>query len=93
MENKDKKEKFISVPELAKMLGVSRIAVFNRIRKGQISAQKVGRIYAISTDEATSIMNGQKSNILTDEKKNEIEEAVEKVVNEYGETLKLLGKE
>ena len=33
------------------------------------------------------------ASILTEEKKMEIKNAVEKVVKEYGETLKLLGKE
>lgn len=91
MENKAKKA--ISVPELAKILGISRVAVFNKIKKGQIPAHKIGRIYAISMEDVSDLVDGGKSNILTQEKKEEIKEAVAKVVNEYGETLKLLGKE
>lgn len=93
MENKDKKAKYVSVAELAKMLGISRIAVFNRIKKGLIPAEKVGRFYIISMEDVLDIINGSASGALTDEKKNEIKKAVEKVVREYGETLKLLGKE
>lgn len=93
MENKDKKAIFISVAELAKILGVSRIAVFNKIKKGQIPAHKIGRSYAISMEDVSDIVHGKKQNILTEDKKEEIKKAVEKVVKEYGNTLKLLGKE
>ncbi|HBO17500.1 MAG: hypothetical protein A2566_03725 [Candidatus Zambryskibacteria bacterium RIFOXYD1_FULL_40_13] len=93
MENKGKKAIYISVQELAKMLGISRIAVFNKIKKGQIPAEKIGRSYAISMEHVTEIVGGLDSGILTEEKKSEIKKAVEKVVQEYGDTLKLLGKE
>ena len=93
MENKDKKAAYVSVPELAKMLGISRIAVFHKIKKGQIPAHKVGRMYAVSMEDASELVGGNKLHVLTEEKKEEINEAVEKVVKEYGETLKLLGKE
>lgn len=93
MENKDKKAKYVSVAELAKMLGISRIAVFNRIKKGLIPAEKIGRFYVVSMEDVLDIINGSASGVLTDEKKDEIKKAVEKVVREYGETLKLLGKE
>jgi len=93
MENKGKKTKYISVAELAKMLGISRIAVFNKIKKGQIPAEKIGRSYAISMEHVNEIISGPSVGVLTDDKKEEIKKAVEKVVREYGETLKLLGKE
>lgn len=89
MENKDKKAIYISVAELAKILGVSRIAAFNKIKKGQIPAVKIGRSYAISMKDVENIVNG----LLTENDKTEIKIAVEKVVKEYGDTLKLLGKE
>lgn len=93
MENKGKKAIFVSVAELAKMLGISRIAVFNKIKKGQIPAEKIGRSYAISMEHVNEIISGSNSGILTEEKKEDIRKAVEKVVKEYGETLKLLGRE
>lgn len=93
MENKGKKAIFVSVAELAKMLGISRIAVFNKIKKGQIPAEKIGHSYAISMEDVSYIIHGNEITALTEDKKNEIKEAVEKVVKEYGETLKLLGKE
>ena len=75
MENKDKKAIYISVIELAKMLGISRIAVFNRIKKGQIPAEKIGRSYIILMEDVFNIVNGSKTDILTKESKIEIEKA------------------
>jgi len=37
-----KQEKYITIPELAKILGVSRIAIYNRVKKGEIPATKAG---------------------------------------------------
>jgi len=82
--------KYISVQELATRMGISRIAVFKKIKNGEIPAEKIGRSYAISINDVSDLMS---SNTLSDTKKEEIEEAVERVVKEYGDTLKLLGKE
>lgn len=90
MENK---RKYISVTELAKMFGISRIAVFKRIKKGQIPAEKIGRSYAISMDDVNEIIQETNLKTLTEERKEIIKKAVEKTVKEYGETLRLLGKE
>lgn len=92
MDNKGEKAIYISVAELAKMLGISRVAVFNKIKKGQIPAQKIGRSYAISMEDVSNLVNSGPA-ILTENQKSEINKAVERVVREYGETLKLLGKE
>ncbi|MEK7636262.1 MAG: helix-turn-helix domain-containing protein [Patescibacteria group bacterium] len=93
MENKAKKAVYTSITELAKMLGISRVAVFKRIKKGQIPAERIGRSYAISMEYVTDLIHNGHSKILTEDKKAEIKRAVEKVVKEYGETLRLLGKE
>ncbi|MEK7151942.1 MAG: helix-turn-helix domain-containing protein [Patescibacteria group bacterium] len=93
MENTGKKAIYISVAELAEMLGISRVAVFKKIKKGQIPAEKIGRSYAISMEHVSELVSDVSSPVLTDEKKEEIKKAVEKVVKEYGETLRLLGKE
>lgn len=90
--NKDKKAKYVSVAELAKMLGISRVAVFKRIKKGQIPAERIGHSYAISVDFVSSIIH-DKNKQLTEENKNDIEKTVKKVIREYGETLKRLGRE
>lgn len=85
--------KYISVAELAKIFGISRIAVFKRIKKGQIPAEKIGRSYAIPMDYVNEIIQGTSVKSLTEEQKEIIKKAVEKIVKEYGETLRLLGKE
>jgi len=93
MENKGKKDKYLSVTELAKMLGISRVAVLKKIKKGQIEAEKIGNVYAISLEHVSDIVQNIDSGILTEEKRKEIDRSVEKTVKEYGETLRLLGKE
>ena len=92
MEEKENKL-YVSVAELAKILGISRVAVFKRIKNGKIPAEKIGRNYIISMKYVNTIIGDISPRILTDEQKNEIGKYVDKVIAEYGETLKLLGKE
>lgn len=92
MKNKEKKS-FFSVAELAKLLGISRIAVFKRIQKKQIPAEKIGRSYIISADDVNDLLQGADLRVLTEDQKDVIKNAVHKTVKEYGETLRLLGKE
>ena len=82
------KEQF-STSETAKILGISRIAVFKKIKAGRIKAKKIGRNFVIERKELAQVL-GQ---ILSKNKKEAIETAVKKTIKEYGETLKLLGKE
>jgi excisionase family DNA binding protein len=79
----------LSTGELAKILGISRIAVFKKIKKGQIKATKVGRNYVISPQEIGSILGTS----LSESDKISVDTVVKKTVNEYGETLRLLGQE
>lgn len=83
------KEKYLTIPELAKLLGVSRIAIYNRVKKGQIPATKIGRTYII-TDQTIANILGKG---VTRGGKKRIDAAVRKTVREYGEVLKQLGKE
>ncbi|OGX16066.1 MAG: hypothetical protein A2166_05505 [Omnitrophica WOR_2 bacterium RBG_13_41_10] len=85
MENKE----LITTAELAKILGISRIAVFKRIKRGQIKAIRVGRNFVIPRDSLPEVL-GQ---VLSKKNKREIETAVKKTVREYGQTLRLLGNE
>lgn len=82
-------KKLLSTAELAKILGISRIAVFKKIKEGKIRAEKVGRNFVISQADLAEILG----KVLGNSNKQEIDEAVKKTVREYGETLKLLGKE
>jgi len=87
MKNDDKK--FYSVLEVAKMLQISRVAVFKKIRAGKIKAHKVGRSFIISHQSLMEAMGHS----LYRENKADIDKAVKRAVREYGETFKLLGKE
>lgn len=82
-------EKYITIPELAKLLGLSRIAIYNRVKKGQIPATKIGRTYVITDKTVTNILGKE----VTPKGKKEIDAAVRKTVREYGGVLKRLGKE
>lgn len=81
--------KYLTVPELAKVLGVSRIAVYNRVKKGEIPATKIGKTYVITDRTIANILGKE----VTKEGKDRIDAAVRKTVQEYGEVLKQLGKE
>ncbi len=81
-----KNKKFLSTIELAKILGISRIAVYKKIKNNEIKAIKVGRNFVIDKKDLGNILGKE----LTEKEKKEIEKAVKKVVEEYRETLKLL---
>ena len=81
-------EKYLTIPELAKLLGVSRIAVYRRVKKGQIPATKIGRTYVITDRTIATILGKQ----VTDKGKALIEDAVRRTVREYGEVLKLMAR-
>lgn len=80
---------YLSTAELAKLLGVSRIAVFKKIQSGKIKGFKIGRNYVIPVEEFMSAVG----TFISQDKKDEIKKIVKKAVTEYGEALKLLGRE
>ncbi|UCF79225.1 MAG: helix-turn-helix domain-containing protein [Candidatus Eiseniibacteriota bacterium] len=82
-------EKYITIPELAELLGVSRIAIYRRVKKGQIPAVKIGRTYAI-TDRTIIDILGKR---ISAKGRKRIDAAVRRTVREYGEVLKKLGRE
>ena len=83
-----KKKEYISIPELAKILGVSRISVYKRVKKGDINAVRIGRNFAIPKKYLLNILGKS----LSDADKKEIDQAIKKTVKDYGEVLKLLGR-
>lgn len=83
------KREYITLPELAKILGITRIAVYKKVKKGQLPAQKIGKMYVIPKKYIDEILG----NALSEGDKKEIDSAVKKTVKDYGEVLKLLGKE
>lgn len=84
-----KKFEYITIPQLAQKMGVSRIAVYKWVKSGKITAFKIGRTYAIPQD-AVSVTQDE---VLNDTQKKIVDDAVTKTVKEYGETLRLLGRE
>jgi excisionase family DNA binding protein len=84
-----KKSEYVTIPQLARILGLSRIAVYKKVRKGQIKAVRIGRNYAIPQKYVVNILGES----LSKEDKRQIDSAVKKTVKEYGEVLRLLGKE
>ncbi|MCX5801501.1 MAG: helix-turn-helix domain-containing protein [Candidatus Eisenbacteria bacterium] len=83
------KEKYFTIPELAKLIGVSRIAIYNRVRKGQIRAMKIGKTYVITDRTLTDVLGKKTSG----KGKKRIDAAVRRTVLEYGEVLKNLSRE
>jgi len=83
------KEEYITLAELAKLLGVSRVTVFRKVKAGEIKAVKIGRNFAIPKKHLLGILGKS----LGEGDKKEIDRAVKKTVKEYGEVLKLLGRE
>lgn len=88
MAEKNFEKDYISVSQAAQLTGMSRVAVFKKIKKGEIRATKVGRAYVVDKKSLGSIYQD-----LTTAQERKIEKAVERVVKEYGATLKKLGKE
>lgn len=83
------KKGFFSTTEVAKILGISRVAIFKKIKAGHIKAKKIGRVFVINKKDLPEILG----EVLPKSKKRQIEAAVTKTVKEYGETLRLLGQE
>lgn len=84
-----KESKYLTIPQLAEILGISRIAVYKKVKKGQIEAIRIGRNYAIPKEYIYEILG----KTLSEKTKRKIEKAVKKTVRDYGEVLKLLGNE
>ncbi|MBN1509718.1 MAG: helix-turn-helix domain-containing protein [Sedimentisphaerales bacterium] len=79
----------MTIPQLARELGVSRVSVWNRVKSGKITAHKVGAQYVIRAKDANVALGRS----LTDEQRRRIHYAVDRVVKEYGSVLKQLSHE
>jgi len=83
------KNDFYTIPQVAALLGISRIAVYKKVKNGVIPARRVGRTYLIPAGSLRSVL-GKK---LDQKGKHQIAAAVRKTVKEYGEVLRMLGSE
>lgn len=82
-------KEYITIPKLAKLLGLSRIAVYKKVKNGEIKAIKIGRIYAIPKEYVSGILGRE----VSEKARKEIDKAIQKTLREYGDTLKQLGGE
>lgn len=89
IEKHHKNNEYLSMSGAASLLGMSRISLYNKIKKGEIQSIKIGRIHVIPKYALDEITGG----ILTQKRKIVIKRAVKKVVKEYGELLRKLGNE
>jgi excisionase family DNA binding protein len=80
---------FYTTADIAKLLGISRIAVFKQIKSGKIKAEKVGRNFVILAKDLPVQLQTQ----LSVKTKEDIAHAVSKAVLDYGYTLQKLGQE
>ena len=82
-------KKYITIPELAKLLGVSRGAIYKRVKKGEIPSIRPGREYLICDPDVQRILGKRMSK----KDKDQVERAIRRTVDEYGDVLKWLSKE
>jgi excisionase family DNA binding protein len=83
------KKELLSTAEVAKILGISRIAVYKKIIGKEIPAQRVGRGFVVRREDILEIAG----HILGEERKKAIERSVAKTLSDYGDTIRKLGKE
>jgi excisionase family DNA binding protein len=89
MNKKTQEKAFFSTTEVAKVLNLSSVAVFKKIKNGQLKAQKIGRNYVIAKEDLEALIGSA----LSSEQKDEIESVVKKAVKQYKVTFRRLGKE
>ena len=81
-------KKYLSIPQAAKKLGISRIALYKQVKKGTIKAIRIGRNYFIQENK---IMRSSRALGLNEKK--QIERAVKRTIREYGDVLRRLADE
>jgi len=81
--------KLFTVPQLADLLGVSRVTIWRKVRSGEIPAQNVGGMNLISQEEISHVL----SKNITQAEKDAIDEAVRKGIADFSEVFKELARE
>ena len=80
------KGKYITIPELAELVGVSRIAIYKKVKKGQIPAIRIGRNYVITDNIIAEVLDTK----ISADSRRQIRAAVKKTIEQYGEVIKEL---
>ena len=88
-EKKTQTGQYLSIPKAAAALGMSRVAIYKKVKSGDIKSIRIGKEYAIHRSSLSDI--GGKT--ISSGRKKKINRAVKKVVKEYGELLRKLGNE
>lgn len=88
-----KKSGYFSIAQVARILRISRIAVYKKVKKGEIEAIRIGKIFAIPKEYVVRRLQKIRGRPLTEEEKSKIRKVVDKTISEYGEVLKRLGAE
>jgi len=83
-----KNDKFLTTTEVAKILGISDRHVRRLIASNLIPAKRIGHSFVIEISQLNPAF--QKA---TNTEKEFVHESIDKIIDEYGETLKLLGSE
>lgn len=86
-------KEYYSIAQVAKLAGVTRMTVYNWIKRGKIKAVKVGRAYAIPARSVKNYIVDIEGKPLTESEKKKIERSVNRTIKEYGDVLKWLGNE
>ncbi len=87
------KKDYYTIAEVANILGLSRVAIFNRVKKGKIKAIKIGRNYAIPYKDLLNSIGYIIREPLTKEGEKMINASVTKIFKEYGDVIEKLGEE
>lgn len=80
------RKEFLTIPEFAKEIGLSRSQVFRLVQSGKIKAERFGKLHLIPVEELNRI-TGEIS--VGDRKL--IAEGVKKVMSDYGVVIRDLG--
>ena len=83
------KKEYITSVQLAKLLKKSHVAIYKKIKRGEIKAKRRGRNYVIEKKDVPELLGHSLNETL----KERIDVAVKKIVKEYGEALRRLGGE
>lgn len=84
--NQQNPKKYYSTAEVADLLHLDRTTVFKKIKSGEIKAEKVGRNYVIPVESLGFIFD----NTVDKQTEKNINNSVDRVIKDYGETIKKL---
>jgi excisionase family DNA binding protein len=81
-------KEYLTTTQAAKILGISRMQMLRKVKAGEIKAIRAGRNFLIAKEELNPIFKPA-----TKREMDTVDQGVEKVIKEYGDVLKKLGKE